>query len=183
MKGMALARQQEARARKAAAEKRQIGSEIEKEGITPYRRINVRVETRHGTVLELLTEGETKQLAGAIDNNIDIDELDEDGNSPLGIAIFAGNSIMVDFLLELGADPLIPSDGYTDMLQAAIVYGYGSILFSILTKLVSCNELEAASKKLQLPHGRPIEVLHEALATATARHRLLEVELLQFFSA
>ena len=183
MRGVALACQQESRARKAVAEKRRIGSEIEKEEIMPYRRINAQVETRHRTVSELLTEGETKQLAGAIGNNIDIEELDEDGNSPLGIATFAGNSMMVDFLLELGADPLIPSNGHTDMLQAAVVYGYDSILFSLLTRLVSCIELEAASKKPPLPHGRPMEVLHEALTTATARHRLLEVELLLFFGA
>jgi hypothetical protein len=183
MRGVALACQQEARARKAVAEKQWVGSEIEKEEIIPYRRINAWVETRYHTVSELLTEGETKRLVGAIGNNIDIEELDEDGNSPLGIAIFAGNSMMVDFLLELGADPLIPSNGYTDMLRAAIVYGYNSILFSLLTRLVSCIELEATSKKPPLPHSRPIEALHEALATATARRRLLEVELLLFFGA
>jgi len=183
MRGVALACQQEACARKAVAEKRRIGSEIEKEEIMPYRRINARVETRHRTVSELLTEGETKQLVDALGNNINVEELDEDGNSPLGIAIFVGNSMMVDFLLELGADPLIPSHGHTDMLQAAVVYGYDSILFSLLTRLVSCIELDAASKKPPLPHGRLVEVLHEALATATAQHRLLEVKLLLFFGA
>jgi hypothetical protein len=183
MGGVALACQQEARARKSVAEKRRIGSEIEKEEIMPYRRINAQVETRHHTVSELLTEGETKLLVGTIGDNIDIEELDEDGNSPLGIAIFAGNSMMVDFLLELGADPLIPSNGHTDMLQAAVVYGYNSILFSLLTKLISCIELDAALKEPPLPHGRPTEVLHEALATATAQRRLLEVELLLFFGA
>jgi hypothetical protein len=183
MGGVAPACQQEARTRKSVAEKRRIGSEIEKEEIMPYRRINAQVETRHRTVSELLTEGETKLLVGTISDNIDIEELDEDGNSPLGIAIFAGNSMMVDFLLELGADPLIPSNGHTDMLQAAVVYGYNSILFSLLTRLVSCIELEAASKEPPLPHSQPTEVLHEALATATAQRHLLEVELLLFFGA
>ena len=95
----------------------------------PYRHINAQVETRHRTASELLTEDETKQLAGAIGNNIGIEELDGDENSSLGIATFAGNSMMVDFLLELGADPFIPSNGHTDMLQAAVVYGYDSVLF------------------------------------------------------
>lgn len=35
--------------------------------------------------------------------------------------------MVMDFLLELGADPLIPSNGHTDMLEAAVVYGYDSI--------------------------------------------------------
>ena len=92
--------------------------------------------------------GEISNVRSVLSPGVNLNELDELGNSPLHWAVMGGHIDIVELLLRIGADPnIMCSDGYTPKWSAADfgLHDIGTLLDSYGGKILTDHNFDNVS--------------------------------------
>lgn len=90
------------------------------------------LQSRARTVMaDLAREGNTEELADFIDHGLDVNSLDESGNSLLMLAAYHGRTDTVTYLLDHGADPDICNARNQSPIAGALFKGETEIVAAL----------------------------------------------------
>jgi ankyrin repeat protein len=175
------ARRRELLDQASEARHRQQTSGLEREEIHAYRRVQIGVTPHSINLSEAIISGDIPRVAQALPANPRINELNNNGFSPLTLAVISGNAVLVDLLLESGANPLVTScvqDQCDNALYAATISGNISILLSLLSALdcFSAHLLDTS------PHWKQrTTIIDRTFRAAVRENQQLAVALLLYF--
>jgi hypothetical protein len=175
------ARRRELMHQESEAKRRQQNLDLEREEICAYRRVQIGATRPGNNFSEAIVSGDIARVAQILPTDAKINELNANGFSPLTLAVISGNSMLVDLLLESGANPLIAScdqDQCDNALYAAALSGNTSILLSLLSAL-DCFYPHLLEKSPD--RKRRTKIIDRAFRVAVRENQQLAVALMLYF--